>query len=348
MNDVVERPTAAVSLPSSALSLRLEVADALRHGVLVQEVKKAVMKKDVHFGKIPGTPKDTLYKAGAEQLCMVFRIAPSFAVEDLSDGDVIRYRVTCTGTHQVTGLELGSALGEASGGEEKYKWRKPVCDQEFDETPPHLRREKWMKGWEDRPPYKQKQIRTEPADAANTILKMAVKRAHVAMVLAVLAASDIFGQDLEDMEANLRAQLAEDEARQQPQEEQQQGQQQPAWPDDELEKRFLSWRAHLAQGKTHDGLIAWAEARGSLTQAQRDKIRALKPLEVQGAQDVHPKDANEGAPTITYAQLADKVKAATTEDDVLLAQDLIRQLPDDQRADANRLCDERLTELAGS
>jgi hypothetical protein len=286
VNAVVEqlRPAHAVALPSSTQSLQLAVAEALQHGILVQEVKKAVMKKDVHFGKIPGTPKDTLYKAGAEQLCMVFRIAPSFDVSDLSDGDVIRYRVTCTGTHQVTGLVLGSAMGEASGGEEKYKWRKPVCDQEFEEMPPHLRREKWMKGYSGGAPYKQKQIRTEPADAANTILKMAVKRAHVAMVLAVLAASDIFGQDLEDMERNLREHLVDEEDPPPPEAKQKQ-----TFPDDSFATSMKAWQKAVNKGKTPAEVLATVEQFNpdfALSDTQRAAILALKfepPAEAQPA-----------------------------------------------------------------
>ena len=52
--------------------------------------------------------------------------------------------------------------------------------------------------------YTVQQVRTESADLANTVLKMACKRAKIAMVLNVTAASDMFGQDLEDLDAALR------------------------------------------------------------------------------------------------------------------------------------------------
>ena len=52
------------------------------------------------------------------------------------------------------------------------------------------------------------QIRTEPADLANTILKMACKRAMIAMTLNVTAASDIFTQDIEDIPEELRTEEA--------------------------------------------------------------------------------------------------------------------------------------------
>lgn len=171
----------------------------------IQEVMKTLMKVDTHFGTIPGTPKPTLYKPGAELLLMTFRIAASPSlIEDLSTPDEIRYRVTVRGTNQVSGEIVGEMSGECSSNEEKYRWRKPVCQEEFDETPMDRRREKWSKGWGDKPPYKQPQVRTSPADVANTILKMATKRALVAMTLVALGASDIFAQDLEDLSDELR------------------------------------------------------------------------------------------------------------------------------------------------
>src|SRR5690606_12324178 len=47
--------------------------------------------------------------------------------------------------------------------------------------------------------YEIQQVRTEPADIANTVLKMACKRAQVAMIINATACSDIFTQDLEDI-----------------------------------------------------------------------------------------------------------------------------------------------------
>ena len=184
---------------------RMSAAEVVQHAMVVQEVMRAVMKKDVHFGVIPGTDKPTLYQPGADVLCMTFRIAAQFEVEDLSAADAIRYRVTCRGVHQATGVVLGSGIGEGSTSEEKYKWRRSVNDKEFEATPQHMRRVKYGKS------YETKQIRTEPADVANTVLKMAAKRAKIAMVLNVTAASDMFGQDLEDLDEALRESLSGDD-----------------------------------------------------------------------------------------------------------------------------------------
>lgn len=202
--------SAVIEMPRAALveSNKMSVADVLQHAKTVQEIMRTVMKPTVHFGTIPGTDKPALLKPGAELLCMMFRIADEYAIEDLSTPACIRFRVTCTGRHQTSGVVLGSGMGEASTGEEKYRWRKAVCKEEFEATPVNLRRVKYGKakggGF-----YTTEQVRTEDADLANTALKMACKRAKIAMVLNVTAASDMFDQDLEDIDEVLREHLTE-------------------------------------------------------------------------------------------------------------------------------------------
>jgi hypothetical protein len=166
---------------------------------LIQEVMEAVMIEGKHYGKIPGTPKPTLYKPGAEKLLSTFHIGadPSEFITELSTEDEIRYRIAVKGFSQATGNLLGVGIGECSSNEDKYKWRKPVCEPEFEETPADRKRIVWKHG--EKAPYQVKQLRMNPSDIANTILKMAKKRALVDMTLTITAASDIFDQDLEDL-----------------------------------------------------------------------------------------------------------------------------------------------------
>lgn len=187
-------------LPLTAVDVKAQVQ-------LIQQVMGAVMVKDVHYGVIPGTQKPTLYKAGAEKILTTFRIAAyPKEVEDLSTSDEIRYRVRVHGI-SASGLLVGVGIGECSSNEEKYRWRRPVCDEEFNETPEDRRREAWKKY--DGKPYKQKQIRTNPSDVANTVLKMAKKRAQIDMTLTATAASDVFDQDLEDLPEGVAGEVAE-------------------------------------------------------------------------------------------------------------------------------------------
>ena len=177
---------------------------------LIQDVMKTVMKDGIHYGKIPGTPKPTLLKPGAEKLMSTFRIACEPEVEDLSTDDAAAFRVRALGMAIGSGEPLGSALGYCSSDEEKYKWRAAKVKAEFEETPEDRRREAWKKGREGKW-GKVPQVRTQPADMANTVLKMAVKRAQIALTLQVLAASDIFAQDFEEWTPEMLAELAGDE-----------------------------------------------------------------------------------------------------------------------------------------
>lgn len=161
---------------------------------LIQHVLRDVMQNGTHYGTIPGCggDKPALFKPGAEKIMATFKLAASPRVDDLSTADIARYRVMCDGIAP-NGRLVGTGVGEASSDEEKYKWKAAVCKAQFDETPEDRRRMKWYKDGTSVP-----QIRTVPADVANTVLKMAKKRALVDMVLTCTAASDIFTQDLED------------------------------------------------------------------------------------------------------------------------------------------------------
>jgi len=170
---------------------------------VINQIMKAIMKGPskenslgVHYGKIPGTPKPTLFKAGSELILSTFRISADMEVEDLSTEDCIRYRVKCIGRFP-DGTVAGYGIGECSTDEEKYRWKKPACDEEWEAAPENMRRIKW--GNYNGKTTQTKQIRTTPADLANTVLKMAKKRSQIDLTLTATGASDVFDQDLEDL-----------------------------------------------------------------------------------------------------------------------------------------------------
>jgi hypothetical protein len=187
-----------LAVPETRAVERLSAAQIRADVNLIQEVVKAVMIENVHYGTVPGCgDKPTLLKPGAEKIASTFRLAIDPQVEDLSKDDEIRYRVSARVTHQGSGQFLGCGIGEASTNEVKYKWRKVVSDAEWDATPEDKRRIKYADTWT------QRQVRTNPADVANTVLKMAKKRALIDAVLTITAASDCFTQDIEDMPEEL-------------------------------------------------------------------------------------------------------------------------------------------------
>lgn len=187
---------------------KLTAAEIRAQVNLIQQVMKSVMKENVHYGTISGCDKPTLYKPGSEILLTTFQIAVMPEVEDLSTPDEARYRVLTKGVYRRDGTVVGVGIGECSSNEEKYKWRRAVCDEEWDETPEDRRRMKWCKGyWKNNKwyePYQVKQVRTEIADVANTVLKMAKKRSQIDLTLTSTAASDIFTQDIEDLPEEFR------------------------------------------------------------------------------------------------------------------------------------------------
>lgn len=187
---------------------------------LIQHMLQEVMKKDVHYGLIPGCgDKPTLLKAGAEKICLTFRLSPTYAIEsiDMEEGHR-EVEVICTLTHIPTGQVFGQGVGSCSTMEGKYRFRNaarkcPNCDAEAIIKG----KEEFGGGWlcwtkrdgcgakfEDRDPkiinQDAGQIEWDnPADYYNTVLKMAKKRAHVDAALTATAASDCFNQDIEDM-----------------------------------------------------------------------------------------------------------------------------------------------------
>lgn len=187
-----------VSEPKEVLSPR----DVKQQVQTIQQIMKEVMKPQEHYGTVPGCgDKPTLLKPGAEKLMMTFRLAPDYVILPLfpGDPDKIGYQVECRISSITSGNFLGAGVGSASTEEDKWKWRKAVNEEEYEETDPDRTRIKYGVNYRTKENYQIKQVRTNPADQANTVLKMAKKRALVDAILTVCAASDIFTQDLEEM-----------------------------------------------------------------------------------------------------------------------------------------------------
>ena len=197
---------AVVELPSTQIMTVAAMTDRIN---AIQQVTRTKMIENVHYGVIPGTKKPTLYKAGSEMLLTMFNIGPTIRVEDLTTPAGIKYRVIVTGVHTPSGQPIGEGVGECTSNEEKYRWRNAICDEEYEETPEGLRRIKWGRG-QGGSIYTTKQIRTNPDDLGNTVLKMAKKRAQIDMTLTALGVSDLFNQDIEDLPPELRGEVADD------------------------------------------------------------------------------------------------------------------------------------------
>jgi hypothetical protein len=196
----------------------MSVESVVKQVKLIQDVMQRVMKSDEHYGIIPGCKKPSLYKPGAEKLCMTFRLSPEYQIiREIQQAQIISYTVRCILTHIPTGQVIASGMGSCNSREEKYRWEykltpteTPVPKEYWEAKKADNNKEMKRIMGEGKRPMKvestgqwviaiAEKIENDNAwDYDNTILKMACKRSLIASVLNGTAASDIFTQDQED------------------------------------------------------------------------------------------------------------------------------------------------------
>lgn len=117
------------------------------------------------------------------------------------------------------------------------------------------------------------------------------------------------------------------------------------YPAAEFDKNLPAWRRAIEAGKkAAEDLIAMVETKGALTDEQKAALRAIKPPQpASDVQDVQPKDE---APAFTYAQVADKLSAATDVEQLAEAGSLIGAVSNaDHRAELVTLYEQRSAEM---
>jgi hypothetical protein len=191
---VVNRPGEMLMSPSEA-KRRYEETRAFVASVMV---------RGVDYGTIPGTgDKPTLLKPGAERLIELYGYQPEFEFVERTEnwGDdgrapFLYYIVRCRLIHRESGIQVASGIGSCNTRESKYAYRW-VWARDIPEgvSPKTLRQRTTRKGQGD-PQYALPN--TEIGDLANTVLKMAQKRAMIAAVLVACRVGGMFQQDLED------------------------------------------------------------------------------------------------------------------------------------------------------
>lgn len=142
----------------------------------------ANLVRDVDFGVIPKTKKPSLYKSGAEKICMGYGLLQQYEIEtkieQAGKDPLFFYNIKCNLVKVVNGVQyvLTSAYGSANTSEKRNGFNSAF-------------------------------------DAANSTLKMAQKRALVAAALSISGLSDAFTQDMEneDFMNNAKVLLATDD-----------------------------------------------------------------------------------------------------------------------------------------
>lgn len=134
----------------------------------VQGYAPVTLKRDVDFGVIPRTKQPSLFKAGAEKVCIAYGLMKRFtvesAIEQIGKDAVFFYRVRCDLYKlDVNGVEhiVSNGHGSANTAEKRNGLNSPF-------------------------------------DGANAALKMAEKRSLVAATISLANISDIFSQDAEN------------------------------------------------------------------------------------------------------------------------------------------------------
>jgi hypothetical protein len=186
---------------------------------LLGEYIQGHMVEGSDYGKIPGTPKPTLLKPGAEKLVDLFRCTPKFALvkeeEDFEKG-FFNYMFRVRLVQRDSKAVLAEGFGSANSREGRYRWRdaQRKCPKCMKAT--IFQSKKDGEGWycwkkkggcgalfEADAPAIVSQVsgkieNDDIATMANTILKMAKKRALVDGAIALARCSDMFTQDVED------------------------------------------------------------------------------------------------------------------------------------------------------
>lgn len=159
------------------------------------------------YGTIPGTNKPTLFKSGAEKINMIFGIYQEYEfLKDVSDFDrgFFCYEIRCTLFRN--GKPVSQGVGSCNSREKKYRYAIKNKSQlaECGIAPENAI------AFTDRNGYTKYRVEDpDIADKANTILKMAKKRALLDATLQLASLSEIFTQDLEDYADQIAQEAAE-------------------------------------------------------------------------------------------------------------------------------------------
>lgn len=178
------------------------IADSMQKIATFQAVIQQNLKNGHDYGVIPGTQKPTLFKPGAEKILMLMGITSEYEVtERIQDYDNGFFAFTVKAVLSRNGLKITEGLGHANTRESRYtnRWVTESKIPEGMDKNTLQTREKPSK-------FKEGEFYTEylvdNSDSftlANTVLKMAKKRAQVDAVLTVASLSEIFTQDMEDL-----------------------------------------------------------------------------------------------------------------------------------------------------
>lgn len=166
----------------------------------LQATLKGLLVEDYDFGKIPGCgDKPTLLKPGAEKILTALGLTSSYQLiehtEDFKDKGFFSYTVKCT--LEKNGIKITEGLGNANSKEKKWAFEY-VNEKDLPKgTDKELLKSKKVESKFGT--FYKYEVEADANSKANTILKMAKKRAQIDAVLTVASLSEIFTQDFDDL-----------------------------------------------------------------------------------------------------------------------------------------------------
>ncbi|MGG3821127.1 hypothetical protein ABEU79_04955 [Geobacillus thermodenitrificans] len=138
-----------------------------------QVVVQNTLRANHDYGVIPGTQKPTLLKPGAEKIQMLLGVTSEYEViERVQDYEKGFFAFTVRCIVYKNGMKITEGVGHCNTKEKKY-------------------------------------INQDPYTLANTCLKMAKKRAQIDATLTLASLSEIFTQDIEDMQEFVQTEQVE-------------------------------------------------------------------------------------------------------------------------------------------
>ncbi|WFA10365.1 hypothetical protein [Tissierella sp. Yu-01] len=162
----------------------------------VQAAVQKELKQGHDYDTIPGTSKPTLLKPGAEKLLMMFGLTSEYEfldkIEDYDKG-IFAYTMKCILSKN--GQKITEGVGSCNSKENKYRWRWT----KEEDLPAGVDKESLKSKTNNWGKTEYQMENDEIYSQANTILKMAKKRAQVDATLTVASLSEVFTQDMEDM-----------------------------------------------------------------------------------------------------------------------------------------------------
>lgn len=159
------------------------IQETMQSIALLQGMVKDLLIRGVDYGRIPGTPQDSLWDPGASQIINAFNCYPGerrmLKLDDSTEKIVVCVEVPLIS--RTTGLTVGTGVGAASTLETKYKyrWVDDPLQWGYDETATKTFKTKQGRDDEGDETTLYRIPNPEHSELLNTILKMASKRAEV-------------------------------------------------------------------------------------------------------------------------------------------------------------------------